>query len=158
MIKQKGDEKKLELARLGLGRSPALAMISRIIEELDRFKVINLSENDIGPEAAATIISKLNTLVKVDLSFNSIGLFGVKELSKQFKMNCSIRSLNLEKNNLNDKSVMMLVEAMRNHGLIKILNLSQNYIAGETCSSLKELLAETEELEELYLHWCDIDR
>jgi hypothetical protein len=43
LIKQKGDEKKLELARLGLGRSPALMMIAKVIEELEMFKVLNLS-------------------------------------------------------------------------------------------------------------------
>lgn len=84
MIKQKGDEKRLELARLGLGRSPALSMIAKVVGELDRFRVINLSDNNIGPEAASIIIPRLHTLFEIDLSFNNIGLFGVKALVKQF--------------------------------------------------------------------------
>lgn len=53
---------------------------------------------------------------------------------------------------------MMLVEALRNHSLIKMLNLSQNNIAAGTCKSLGDLLTQTQELEELYLHWCELDK
>ena len=63
MIKQKGDERRLELARLGLGRSSTLNMIAKVVDELDRFKVLNLSENDIGPESAAIFICRLKTLL-----------------------------------------------------------------------------------------------
>jgi Ran GTPase-activating protein (RanGAP) involved in mRNA processing and transport len=95
----------------------------------------------------------------VDLSFNSIGHFGIKSLEHVFrKLDCKIICLNVENNYLNDKSLMLLVEALKKNSLIKILNLSQNYIGIGTCTSLKLLISSTEELNELYLHWCQIDK
>ena len=71
----------------------------------------------------------------------------MREFAKQFRLpNCRIQNLNIEKNNLNDKATMILVESLRNHGMLKILNLSQNYLSMGTSNSLREWLASTEEL------------
>lgn len=109
-------------------------MIGNVVDSITRFKVINLSENDIGPEAASMFIPMLSSIIDINFSFNNIGMLGIKALIRLLKSdNCSLKYINLEKNSLNDKAVMMLVEALRNYRLAKRLNFSQNFLSFGSC-------------------------
>lgn len=65
-----------------------------------------------------------------------------------------IQVLNLEDNKLGDKNVQKILKAILNsHNSLKCLNFSKNYLTNETSDLLKELINQSTDIEELYLHW-----
>lgn len=94
----------------------------------------------------------------LDLIDNHIGKIGCEYLGGLLnKKECRIEELVLEGNKLGDSNLKIILNSLlEGNRSLKRLNLSKNYITNISASNIKQLLKKTSSLEELYLHWNQI--
>ena len=125
-------------------------------------EVLDLSNNDIGDDAAwqmTTSLSCLNRLKSLDLSSNvGFGDDAVAEIGRLLPSLQNLSSLNLSNNKgLGDAGVEVLAESLASTPALRVLNLSYTKVGDAGASALGRVLAaESCHLVKLLLGNCEI--
>ena len=108
---------------------------------------LNLSQNDIGCDGAATFASiglRSNCLLKkLNLSYNNIGKTGVEALAMGLLSNSVLQNLDLSHNNIGDDGAKALAIVLQNNTNLLKLVLSGNKIGDNGVSELLVVLQNT---------------
>ena len=128
--------------------------LSRGINKTTYIKDFQLSHNRITNKSSEELLKNIPLhTTNLDLSYNKIGIIGVKNLSENLlNPNCRIININLEDNQLRDRSASKLLNSLSQNQSLKYLNLSKNILTDEISDSMINLL-EKGYVEEVYLHW-----
>ncbi len=102
------------------------------LEELD------LSSNDIGPEAGQYLAHLINnncSIQKVLLRYNRLGSEGIVALTKGI-CNCCVKSMDISYNNIGPGAGAVLAELINNNQSMNIINLSCNQLNSDDIIAL----------------------
>ncbi|EGR27628.1 leucine rich repeat protein [Ichthyophthirius multifiliis] len=117
---------------------------------------INISNNQLtGPSVLKISTSLPETIKSINISNNLIGptgFFGIMPLLNSKKYN-TLRSLNLENNNLSDLGLMPILKGIYQNMSLFILNISNNKLTDHVAFEIKSLLMKNSYLQEIYLRW-----
>ena len=123
VIKSNPDLEELYLSDNSFGSS--VMMIVQALKENSKLKILNLSKNDINGEVAeglATVIRNNSSLQKLYLFSNSL-----------------------------KQSALVILQALKENSMLKVLNLSGNDMTGEIAKNLANVIKSNTGLEQLHL-------
>ena len=114
--------------------------------------------NDDSMELLSLLISKNYFIHTLNLSYNKFTQKGIEKLCNGLKSeDCRIIELSLSNNNLDEKSLTYLSEALNNHPSIYCLNLSYNNFSKGDCGKLIcQIITQCPRLKNLNLTACHL--
>lgn len=112
--------------------------------------------NDDSMEILSFLISRNNMIQTLNLGYNKFTSKGIQNLCKGLKTEESrIMELSLSNNFLNEKSLIFLSEAFKNHQTLMSLNLSyNNFSLGDCGTHISNIINECKKLNNLNLIAC----
>ena len=123
-------------------------------KELENIEVLDLSENNIGPDGGVALASALKSftqLKQLELYDNNIGPDGVLPPATALKFCVQLEQLNLYNNNIGPEGTVALASALQSCAQLKKLDLRQNNIGPGGAVALASALQSCAQLEELNL-------
>ena len=117
-----------------------------MLKNKSNLKVLGLSHNSIGHGGARELSNvahaALQGLTKISLESNQIGNMGLIALSKGLVENESLQEVYLYNNEIDDESMEVFSNMLRNKRGLRILSLEYNKIrngAAKLCDAIQEL-------------------
>lgn len=135
---------KLELVRI----------LCHILQTNTSIKVLNLADNDIGPEGFLYLRETLKhnkTVEEVYLWNNEAGPEGIKYLSEGLRSNPSVKILDLENNNIDSEGAEHLSEMLKCNTSITKINIGWNQVGDKGARHMSEALKSNRYLKKLDL-------
>jgi Ran GTPase-activating protein (RanGAP) involved in mRNA processing and transport len=111
---------------------------------------------DVDVATLAVALTETKKFKVVDLSYNELGAGAAMSLSQVVKSNTVITALDLSENGINAHAVEGLCAALKTNGTIRELSLSGNAIGGSGGMAVAELLQVNTTLERLSLANCNL--
>ena len=137
--------------------SIAISKITEVItcncflEYLD-ISYCNLSDLQIADVASA--LSEKSTLKHLNLSYNEITTDKTALKISSVIINNSLRNINLSNCHLQESGIIIIAEALANITSLISIDISENYIAGNSIDSVAAVVRENLLLEKLNLGYC----
>ena len=132
----------LGLRDVGMTTEGAIAVF-RGVGESSRVETLDVSKNNIGPDAGAAIRDMLlasTKMKRLDLSENRLGDQGTKVIAAALKKNSSLQALWLHDNDIGDEGIHALLSALKvNVGLRTLWVRANPRISEEVLDKLKLL-------------------
>lgn len=148
LIKLKGPHSILDLNSLGLGQSNMGWVVSQIIGVVGKFKMVDLSHNEINSNISEALISELKNVKIINLSHNRIGKVGCQSFDALFrKERVLISELFLSDNAILDNAGCILLGGIIHYGNIRVLNLNKNFLGSKAAQMIRDLLKNNDNLE-----------
>ena len=97
--------------------------------------------SEYGWEIISEALKNWDSVIKLDLNGNNIGLKGCKSISDMLTINLYLQWLRLSCNNLDDKWVIQLIEGLKINKSLTTLYLNDNHITDEGAIALCDLLS-----------------
>ena len=127
--------------------------ISSVILSNRKLEKLVLSNNNIGKGSlhVAKALQKLNSLQVLGLSNNDMPKEVSNELALAIKCNQSLETLQINGNNLESSSIIIL-EALSKLSLLNLLELQNNQLHANTGKYLSNVISKNVQLNQLFLH------
>jgi Ran GTPase-activating protein (RanGAP) involved in mRNA processing and transport len=93
---------------------------------------------------------KSNSITECWLGFRDLGVADAYELAQALEVNCTLKKLNLNGNNIQDEGLIAVLEALKGKDLME-LNLAGNSIGDKGCTAVVEYLKTNRYLKSLCL-------
>ncbi|KAM3140563.1 hypothetical protein pb186bvf_007375 [Paramecium bursaria] len=104
---------------------------------------LNVSHNDLGPEAASYMATYLTNcfLTEIDLSFNPIGNSGMEYIARMFeKPNFQLKRIDLSGCEIKSLGIMRLFGGLSQNRFLESLTLDDNNFQGNGFNGIEQLL------------------
>lgn len=157
---QNGTLKKLQLERNDIGNSGSIAIARHIYGNSQQLTLLDLSNNQIGPEGGNAIGNALrrpNNLSYLNLSNNNLKSTGINALCSALRQAESmLQTLLLCNVGLNSVASNSIAESLRNNISLLHLDLSENDIFDEGSMKFGDLFTDNNTLRTVELRSCKI--
>lgn len=155
IVKSKGTESSINLRQRRMGDEYAKAF-GEGLAHIQSVQRLDLKSNRLTESGSMNILSRLNvgTLQELNLSENNLGirtfdmLVGILDDNK-----CTLKSLNLERTQINASSVIKLFDILIYNSSLTKLSLARNQINEIPARALGRMLKTNSSLKHLDLHW-----
>ena len=114
--------------------------LSNCLKEDYRLQELDLCNNNIDVLMIVNAVQINTTLVKLDISCNSLSDEGVAAISECLKVNNILRELNISKNEITSEGAMTIAEALQLNTTLVKLNISQNMLSDKGALSIIDCL------------------
>ncbi|EAR84145.2 hypothetical protein TTHERM_00723300 (macronuclear) [Tetrahymena thermophila SB210] len=131
-------------------------VVSTVVSEGKKYKVIKLSKNRITNEGLSNFLQNLpSNIKKIDISYNSFSHVGIIPLINRISKSefTQLQEINIEGNNLGDKSISKLLTSLYDYTKLLKLNISKNSLTIDSIPYLVNLITQSSCIQELYLKW-----
>ena len=119
-----------------------MQLLGQVLSNNSTLSVLDISYNNIGPHECQHLANVRNTsLSELIMRRCGVGVDGADHIGKMLLHNESIRSVNLDGNNIKDGGVKMLVEHLMSIATFKQLDLGDNDITSIGAGYLANLFA-----------------
>lgn len=152
------DQRELNLQEFGMGNCYAKIFASGIKEAsgVETLNLRNNRLGDIGACHILESIA-VNKLTLLDLSYNSLGSKGFQSIANLLsKENCGLVTLHLEGVHLQSNHLLSITQALFNNSTLITLNLAKNNFDERAGHHINHLLENNIYIEKLDLHWNGI--
>jgi Ran GTPase-activating protein (RanGAP) involved in mRNA processing and transport len=157
MLSKCRTQQSLDLSHYSIGNIYADALAEGI--RLVKLSRAVFKNNRLSDQGAFDLVNKINPryLNELDLSENLIGLKTISKICAIIELNfAKLTVLNLDSNNLGDRSTVLMCSVLSNFDKLTSLGLANNQITEYGASALGKYLKQTHTLEKLDLHWNSI--
>ena len=134
------EEKVIETLVKNLQGSLVLSILS--------LKSCGLTENNVLTLLHA--MKHMQSLKLLDISENSIGSDGTKELASHLKYGKNLIDFNIFGNNCQDDGIIAIIKAVKNHPKIQNLNIGMNDVTNKSSHYIEDLFHHKENLREFH--------
>lgn len=148
----------LQVLRLGgnsLGNRGAVSLAEAISKNNEcHLQELDLQLNVIADEAMAELCKALaasKTIRTIGLSYNHLGITGLKKLAGLLQTSKLITSLNLEGNQCGWEGMMFLGEALAHNRTLRSLNIAHNNLRAEGGSTVAQIIKSNSSLTDINL-------
>ncbi|KAM3131808.1 hypothetical protein pb186bvf_016058 [Paramecium bursaria] len=121
-------------------------------EPYENIKELDLSSNYLGPhqlqKLSKIIPESVETLLLTNSAFSKFHIIGINHMIQN-----RIINLQLQKNNIADSGLILLLDGLQQHQLLRILNISDNRIGDKYMEQFGEYVKKAQNLQELYLQY-----
>eukprot|EP00357_Protocruzia_adherens_P001184 CAMPEP_0115016550 /NCGR_PEP_ID=MMETSP0216-20121206/27513_1 /TAXON_ID=223996 /ORGANISM="Protocruzia adherens, Strain Boccale" /LENGTH=922 /DNA_ID=CAMNT_0002387047 /DNA_START=323 /DNA_END=3091 /DNA_ORIENTATION=+ len=158
LVRPKGSEVEVNVEGYSMGDQYA-ATLSESLTYMSNAEKINLRRNRLTDKGAARLLQSLPmTNVKhLDISYNMLAAESCALLGDLIqKRHKSLLSVNLENCKLDDRAFGTIYQPIANSSSLQDLNLSRNHLQNKSGEYLGFLLATTNSLVKLTVHWNKI--
>jgi len=121
-------------------KNEGVHQLAEVLKTNESLRKLNLMGNEIGVQGALDLASALKvneTLLSLNLLYNQMGNEGAKALAESLKSNHTLKELLLGNNNIGSEGAVQLAEALRVNSTLINLNMSSNPL---TLEGSKEIL------------------
>ena len=149
LLQRKGPEKNLSMTNHKVGDT-YIKVLSNSLKYSKHLNKLELSGNRLSSYGTSNLFKSLNgnkellyNLTSIDLSQNKIGINNIDELIEFFyDPKCVIEDLNLYGNNLGDKNIIKLLDAISINITFRLntLNLGKNNIKDDSINSICKVI------------------
>ena len=117
-------------------------VLSQLFTSSNTLSVLDISDNDIGPEGAACFADLRNVLIRdLRMGWCKLGPTGADKIGEFLYHNNSIVSIDLSYNDIKDSGVERLVYHLNKNNKLQHLNLERNKITAVGANHLRRLIA-----------------
>ena len=126
------------------------------IQELLKLRELNLSVNPLGRGGAVSLLKSplAHNLEELSLCSTGIGVEDCQALSKLLSVSPTLQRINISRNALPPVAVELIITVLKNHPVLKELDISRSQFNLQNCISLASV---TQPPRRLFLRGCHID-
>ena len=131
--------------------------LANVIKNNSGLEELYLSNNNLGP-SATVILQALKEKCKIKILYlhnNKITRQVAEDLAQFIKNNSNLQKLGLEKNNLGPSATVIL-QALKKHSQLKVLNLNSNNMTGQIAEDLANIIKNNSNLKQLGLEYSNL--
>ena len=135
-------------------------LLSEGITNTKTLRVLNISDNNIGPSGTTAIANALTnstSLEELDIGNNKLGDHGAELLSEGITNTKTLRVLNISENNIGPSGTTAIANALTNNTSLEELDMSCNTIGQDGAIALGNAITNNKMVKELLLANEDYD-